>query len=80
MAGQKTTRRQKDISRLLRDKKYCPPQRGKKNNPFSRKKLIEPHPSERMIYLFPCRISSPSFVILLAIFFLPRIPRTFKSV
>jgi len=38
MAGQKTTRRQKDISRLLRDKKYCPPRRSKKNNPFSRKK------------------------------------------
>jgi hypothetical protein len=32
MAGQRTTRRQKDISRLLREKKYNPPQRLKKDN------------------------------------------------
>jgi hypothetical protein len=38
MAGQKTTRRQKDISRLLREKKYNPPQRSGKNNPFPAKK------------------------------------------
>jgi len=38
MAGQKTTRRQKDISRLLRDKKYNPPQRVKRENPFPPKK------------------------------------------
>jgi hypothetical protein len=38
MAGQKTTRRQKDISRLLREKKYNPPQRAKKDNPFPSKK------------------------------------------
>jgi hypothetical protein len=38
MAGQKTTRRQKDISRLLREKKYNPPQRPKKNNQFPSKK------------------------------------------
>jgi hypothetical protein len=38
MAGQKITRRQKDISRLLREKKYNPPQRSKKNNPFPSKK------------------------------------------
>ena len=34
MAGQKTTRRQKDISRLLREKKYQP-----------RKKLPKGHPA-----------------------------------
>jgi len=38
MAGQKTTRRQKDISRLLREKKYNPPQRLKKDNPFPEKR------------------------------------------
>jgi hypothetical protein len=32
MAGQKVTRRQKDISRLLREKKYKPPQKSKKDN------------------------------------------------
>jgi len=36
MAGQRqrTTRRQKDISRLLREKKYIPPRNRKKDNPF----------------------------------------------
>jgi hypothetical protein len=39
MAGQKITRRQKDISRLLREKKYNPPpQRSKKDNVFPAKK------------------------------------------
>ncbi|MGA2782495.1 MAG: hypothetical protein ABSF13_11350 [Smithella sp.] len=38
MAGQKITRRQKDISRLLREKKYNPPKRSKKNNVFPAKK------------------------------------------
>jgi len=38
MAGQKTTRRQKDISRLLREKKYHPPQRVRKGNLFPPKK------------------------------------------
>jgi hypothetical protein len=38
MAGQKVTRRQKDISRLLRDKKYNPPQKSKKDNAFPAKK------------------------------------------
>jgi hypothetical protein len=38
MAGQKVTRRQKDISRLLRGKKYNPPQKSKKDNTFSAKK------------------------------------------
>lgn len=38
MAGQRLTRRQKDISRLLREKKYNPPQRSKKNNTFPSKK------------------------------------------
>jgi hypothetical protein len=37
MAGQKITRRQKDISRLLREKKYKP-QRFKKDNVFPAKK------------------------------------------
>lgn len=35
MAGQKTTRRQKDISRLLRERKFDPPQRVKKEKPLS---------------------------------------------
>jgi hypothetical protein len=34
MTGQKTTRRQKDISRLLREKKYNQPQKSKKDNAF----------------------------------------------
>jgi len=38
MAGQKTTRRQKDISRLLREKKYNPHQKLKKDNKFPLKK------------------------------------------
>jgi hypothetical protein len=39
MAGQKITRRQKDISRLLREKKYDPLQRSKKDNtPPSKKR------------------------------------------
>jgi hypothetical protein len=38
MAGQKVTRRQKDISRLLREKKYSPPQKLKKDNTFPVKK------------------------------------------
>jgi hypothetical protein len=38
MAGQKTTRRQKDISRLLREKKYNPPQKSRKDNVFPAKK------------------------------------------
>jgi len=38
MAGQKTTNRQKDISRLLRGKKKNLPQKLKKNNTFSEKK------------------------------------------
>jgi hypothetical protein len=38
MAGQKVTRRQKDISRLLREKKYNPPQKSKKDNTFPAKK------------------------------------------
>jgi hypothetical protein len=38
MAGQRITRRQKDISRLLRDKKYNPPQKSKKDNAFPAKK------------------------------------------
>jgi len=38
MARQKPTRRQKDISRLLREKKYNPPKKSKKNNPFPSKK------------------------------------------
>jgi hypothetical protein len=38
MVNQKNTRRQKDISRLLREKKYNPPQRSKKDNPFPAKK------------------------------------------
>jgi hypothetical protein len=38
MAGQKITRRQKDISRLLREKKYNPHQRLKKDNAFPVKK------------------------------------------
>ncbi|GEM_PF-399942 len=38
MAGQKITRRQKDISRLLRDKKFMPPQKFKKSDPFPGKK------------------------------------------
>lgn len=37
MAGQKTTNRQKDISRLLRGKKKNLPQKLKKNNTFSEK-------------------------------------------
>ncbi|MFZ1037643.1 MAG: hypothetical protein WAU61_12855 [Smithella sp.] len=38
MAGQKITRRQKDISRLLRGKKYSPPQPTKKDNAAPAKK------------------------------------------
>jgi hypothetical protein len=38
MAGQKVTRRQKDISRLLREKKYNTPPRSKKDNTFPAKK------------------------------------------
>lgn len=38
MAGQRTTRRQKDISRLLRDKKYKPPRPSRKDNTFPSKK------------------------------------------
>jgi len=38
MAGQRVTRRQKDISRLLREKKYNPRQRSKKDNKFPLKK------------------------------------------
>jgi hypothetical protein len=38
MAGQRVTRRQKDISRLLREKKYNPPQRKKKDNALPVKK------------------------------------------
>jgi hypothetical protein len=38
MAGQRITRRQKDISRLLREKKYNPHQRSKKDNKFPLKK------------------------------------------
>jgi hypothetical protein len=38
MAGQKVSRRQKDISRLLREKKYNQPQRSKKDNVFPAKK------------------------------------------
>jgi len=38
MAGQKVTRRQKDISRLLREKKYNLPQRSKKDNTSPSKK------------------------------------------
>ncbi|MGA3279664.1 MAG: hypothetical protein ABSD50_01635 [Smithella sp.] len=38
MAGQKITRRQKDISRLLRGKKYNPPQPTKKDNSVPAKK------------------------------------------
>jgi hypothetical protein len=38
MANQKNTRRQKDISRLLREKKFNPPERLKKDNPFPAKK------------------------------------------
>jgi hypothetical protein len=34
MVNQKNTRRQKDISRLLREKKYNQPQRSKKDNIF----------------------------------------------
>jgi len=41
MAGQKMTRRQKDISRLLRGKKYNPPKKLMKENSFSPKKLGE---------------------------------------
>ncbi|MDD4240651.1 MAG: hypothetical protein PHG54_04410 [Smithellaceae bacterium] len=39
MGGQKTTRRQKDISRLLREKQSRPPRpdRGKKPAPFRKK-------------------------------------------
>ncbi|MGA9111195.1 MAG: hypothetical protein ACLPSL_12135 [Smithella sp.] len=39
MAGQKITRRQKDISRLLRGKKYSPPQPAKRDNAVPAKKL-----------------------------------------
>jgi hypothetical protein len=40
MAGQRVTRRQKDISRLLREKKYNTRQQSKKNNeiPFKKRK------------------------------------------
>jgi len=38
LAGQKITRRQKDISRLLRGKKYNPPQPTKKDNAGPAKK------------------------------------------
>jgi hypothetical protein len=38
MAGQRTTNRQKDISRFLRDKKKNLPQKLKKNNIISEKK------------------------------------------
>jgi hypothetical protein len=38
MAGQRVTRRQKDISRLLREKKYNPRQHSKKDNKFPLKK------------------------------------------
>jgi hypothetical protein len=38
MADQKVSRRQKDISRLLREKKYIPPQRSKKDDKFPLKK------------------------------------------
>jgi hypothetical protein len=38
MTGQKVTRRQKDISRLLREKKYNPPQKAQKDNAFPAKK------------------------------------------
>lgn len=40
MAGQRTTRRQKDISRLLREKKYNPPRQPKKGNTFPKKKNV----------------------------------------
>jgi hypothetical protein len=38
LAGQKITRRQKDISRLLREKKHTLPQRPKKDNTAPAKK------------------------------------------
>lgn len=38
MAGQRVTYRQKDISRLLREKKYNPRQQLKKDNKFPLKK------------------------------------------
>ncbi|MGP8153634.1 MAG: hypothetical protein ACLQBQ_05755 [Smithella sp.] len=38
LAGQKITRRQKDIFRLLREKKYNAPQRPKKDNTVPAKK------------------------------------------
>jgi hypothetical protein len=38
MVNQKNTRRQKDISRLLREKKYNPPQKSKKDNTLPVKK------------------------------------------
>jgi hypothetical protein len=38
MTGQRTNRRQKDISRLLREKEYKPHQRVKKQKPFPVKK------------------------------------------
>ncbi|HNT90929.1 MAG: hypothetical protein WBK44_03855 [Smithellaceae bacterium] len=38
MAGQKITRRQKDISRLLREKKRNPPAYPKKKESFPAKK------------------------------------------
>ncbi len=38
MARQKVTRRQKDISRLLREKKYNPRHQSKKDNKFPLKR------------------------------------------
>jgi hypothetical protein len=38
MAGQRVTRRQKDISRLLRKKKYNQPQKSQKDKTFPAKK------------------------------------------
>jgi len=38
MAGQKVTRRQKNISRLLREKKYSPPRPLKKADSFPARK------------------------------------------
>jgi hypothetical protein len=51
MAGQKVTRRQKDISRLLREKKYNPRKQPKKISAFLRKdikKELPPQPKFSM--------------------------------